>query len=367
MSTDFDLSSYDYHLPPDRIAQEPAANRDDSRLLVTHKNSDRIEHGHFHNIVDLFSPGDLLVLNNTRVFPARLQGNKESGGKIELFLLEYPQLQETPSAAQLSGIRKQASVLGLMKSSRPVRVGSKLFFGDTLSGMVEEVLEYGKTRVLLTFTLPDHDTEATDILKQYCEPPLPPYIKRQHGTSDKDQQRYQTVFANHTGAVAAPTAGLHFSETLLSRIRQKINIAEITLHVGYGTFAPVRTDDIRDHAIHNEFVIVPAQTAELINRSRANNGRIWAVGTTTVRSLESAANKQGVVSPFTGECDLYIYPGYQFRVVDNLITNFHLPRSSLLFLVSAMLGRQKLLHIYEETIKAEYRFYSYGDAMVIVD
>ncbi len=367
MSSDFNLSSYDYQLPPERIAQEPSAQREKSRLLVVHRTSGQIEHLHFADITKFLGPDDLLVVNNTKVFPARLRGRKESGGKIEFFLLQYPMLQDEGPATDQTAIHKHATVVGLIKSSRPAKVGSSLLFGDNLSGVVEEILGDGKIKIRLRFILPDHDTEAAEILSRCGEPPLPPYIKRQSGTNNEDRERYQTVFANHTGAVAAPTAGLHFSETLLKQIKEKNNVAEITLHVGYGTFAPVRTDDIRDHSIHREFVIISEQTAQLINNTKKKNGRIWAVGTTTVRSLEFGADEQGVVSPFTGECDLYIYPGYRFKVIDNLITNFHLPKSSLLFLASAMIGRQKLLDIYRTAIEEEYRFYSYGDAMMIVD
>jgi S-adenosylmethionine:tRNA ribosyltransferase-isomerase len=367
MSSDFKLSSYDYELPPERIAQEPSEQREKSRLLVVHRTSEQLEHLHFADITKFLGPDDLLVVNNTKVFPARLLGRKESGGKIEFFLLEYPILPDDGPATNQIAIHKHATVLGLIKSSRPAKVGSSLLFGENLSGVVEEILGGGKIRVRLQFILPDHNTEPSDILSLYGEPPLPPYIKREKGLHNQDRERYQTVFANHTGAVAAPTAGLHFSETLLQQLRQKITVTEITLHVGYGTFAPVRTEDIRHHSIHREFVIVSEQTARLINDTKKKNGRIWAVGTTTVRSLEFAADEQGVVSPFTGECDLYIYPGYRFRVIDNLITNFHLPKSSLLFLVSAMIGRRKLLDIYQTAIDNEYRFYSYGDAMMIVD
>ncbi len=356
----FDIKAYDFHLPPELIAQHPAPSREDSRLLSYHAKSRHIEDLPFRSIVDFFSPGDVLVVNNTKVFPARLLGKKDTGGKVELLLLSFPAM-EPKEVDGLPGWN-QVEAVGLVKSSKRPRVGANLVFGEGLNAVVADVLEDGKVVVMLSFSGALHDR-----LDELGQLPLPPYINRDQGQSPEDRERYQTVYAAHTGAVAAPTAGLHFTDELIKIIKAKgVVVAPVTLHVGYGTFAPVRVDDIRDHQIHSEYLVVSEETAADVNRAKACGGRVWAVGTTSVRALEFAGDDQGRLHAREGGCELYIYPGYRFKIVDNVITNFHLPQSSLLFLVSALMGRDELLRCYSHAIAEKYRFFSYGDAMVIV-
>ncbi len=363
MPNSFDLADYDYELPPENIAQHPAARRDQSRLAVLDCQTETITHKRFSDITDYLRPGDLLVVNDTRVFPARLPGRKATGGKAEVLLLHYP--APTPPDPSAAGWQS-AEVLALIKSSKRPQPGSELFFGEDLRATVRELFDGGKAKIILHFPAPGGKTLA-DLLSRYGRTPLPPYIRRPQGDTDEDACRYQTRYAVQTGSVAAPTAGLHFSDALLKNIRQQgINIAAVTLHVGYGTFAPVRTEDIREHRIHEEYIEIPATTAQMVNQAKKSGRRIWAVGTTTVRTLEFAADESGQVRAWRGLCGLYIYPGFQFRVVDNLITNFHLPRSSLLFLVSALAGRQQIMRCYQEAIALGYRFFSYGDAMALM-
>ncbi len=358
MQQDFTLKAYDFPLPPENIAQHPTDRREDSRLFVLHRKTDLREHLHFTDIIDLLQKGDLLVVNDTKVFPARLLGRKDTGGKAEVFLLSYPQLTEgrTDTAA--------ATATALIKSSKRPRPGSVITVGDDLSCTILERLDEGRVSIALHY---DRHKDLTEILGKHGQIPLPPYIERDKGSTEEDSTRYQTVYASQPGAVAAPTAGLHFSEGLLEKIREKgVSIATITLHVGYGTFAPVHAEAIRDHIIHKEYVHISEENAETINRVRQEGGKIWAVGTTTVRALEFAGDEQGKVQPTDDWCDLYIMPGYRFKVIDNLITNFHLPQSSLLFLVSALCGRERLLECYSQAVAQGYRFYSYGDAMAIL-
>ncbi|MBM9537359.1 tRNA preQ1(34) S-adenosylmethionine ribosyltransferase-isomerase QueA [Desulfobulbus alkaliphilus] len=357
------LEAYDYHLPPAQIAQYPVPQRDQSRLLVLDTTEASPAHHRFSDILSYLRAGDLLVVNSTRVFPARLSGCKQTGGKVELFLLEFPRCVPPANTALNLG---EASATALIKSSKRPQPGSLLLFSSSLSARVNSYEEDGKANVSLLFRKKHgHSLEA--LLEKHGQMPLPPYINRPHGSLGEDSHRYQTRYASRTGSVAAPTAGLHFSDDLLTAIKEKgVEVIEIILHVGYGTFAPVRTTDIRHHVIHSEMVEVSPATAATINRVRAAGGRIWAVGTTTVRTLEFAADPNGQVQALAGPCDLYIYPGYQFRVVDNLITNFHLPRSSLLFLVSALAGRPRILDAYNLAVTAGYRFFSYGDAMAII-
>ncbi len=357
---DFSLASYHYDLPEENIAQQPVAKRDSSRLLVLDRVRNNLGHQEFPHILELLAPGDILVVNDTKVFPARVLGKKETGGKVELLILEYPQAgTEEHGDDGWSAVQ----VIGLVKSSKRPKVGSRLLFGDDLAGQVVSLREDGKVMVKLLYR-----GDLAELLEHHGQMPLPPYIKREEGETAEDRMRYQTVFARQAGAVAAPTAGLHFTPELLDAIRQKgVEIASVTLHVGYGTFAPVREEDIREHDIHSEFLAVSAETATAVNEARKRGGRVWAVGTTSVRALEFASQEGGEVQAKDGFCDLYIYPGYSFKVVDNLITNFHLPGSSLMFLVSALAGREQILAAYEEAVKEGYRFYSYGDAMVIVN
>lgn len=349
--SEFAIDSYHYELPQELIAQHPSDRRDHSRLLIYDSARNLISHKHFHDITDYLGEGDLIVINDTRVFPARLNGRKASGGKVELLMLEYP---------RVSGCT--AEVTGLLRSSRGMKPGQKINFSSEFGAEVVALLDGGKVKVCL-----DYKGNLDDQLNHYGEIPLPPYISREAGTTREDRQRYQTVYASRTGSVAAPTAGLHFSQSLLDSIREKnVEFSTVTLHVGYGTFAPVRVKDIRKHRIHSEFISVSQETARAVNRVRKEGKRLWVVGTTTARALEYAADESGELRKTEGLCDLYIYPGYRFKVVSNLVTNFHLPGSSLLFLVSALAGKNKLLSCYREAVENRYRFFSYGDGMLLM-
>ncbi len=355
------LAAYDYDLPQVNIAQHPSDKRDQSRLLVVQNNTDKLLHQQFTDIIDHIRPDDIIVVNNTKVFPARLLGHKPTGGKVELFLLEFPsKISATPNGWY------QAESIALLKSSKRPKKGSELLFSDTLKASIIDYQDDGKAIVRLRYSCRENET-LEDILDQHGQIPLPPYIQRQDGTTDEDKSRYQTKYALHTGSVAAPTAGLHFSNQLLQQLENKgVKRAELTLHVGYGTFAPVRSEDIRNHVIHREHITISQEAATAINEVKKNGGRVWAVGTTTVRTLEFASDLQGQLHPMEGVCDLFIYPGYTFKIVDNLITNFHLPQSSLLFLVSALTDRKKILAAYKIAVQDGYRFFSYGDAMAII-
>jgi S-adenosylmethionine:tRNA ribosyltransferase-isomerase len=355
----YNLDSYQFDLPLESIAQQPVASRDQSRLLALDPATGVIRDLNFTDILDFLAPGDLLVVNNTRVFPARILGRKESGGRVELLILHYP--QEVAAAQTGPAGFQQVEVTGLLKSSKGFRPGQKIIFAEEFFAEVIELLPGGKARLYLYCK-----GELAPLLDRYGQLPLPPYIKREQGEEPQDRHRYQTVFAAETGAIAAPTAGLHFTDELLAAIEQKrVGRESVTLHVGYGTFAPVRVQDIRQHQIHSEFLTVSQQTADKVNEVRAKGGRVWAVGTTTVRALEFAADSTGRLHAAQGWCDLYIYPGYRFKVVKNLITNFHLPGSSLLFLVSALAGRERIMAAYAHALGNGYRFFSYGDAMII--
>ena len=357
MQQEFTLQSYNYTLPQENIAQHPAEARENSRLLMLNTTTGKREHSYFHQIIDLLNPGDLLVVNNTKVFPARLHGHKKSGGKVEVFLLSFP-VEKTNK-----GNTKEADVTALLKCSKRPKPGSRLFLGADMKAEVLELLDGGKVQIRLFYDL---EQDLSTILEQHGQVPLPPYISRGSGTTEEDRERYQTVYAKTPGAVAAPTAGLHFSKKLLETIEKLgVKTTQITLHVGHGTFAPVRNNDIREHRIHQEYISISPESAELVNHTRKSGGKIWAVGTTTVRTLEFMADSSGTLQAGEGWCGLYIMPGYEFKVVDNLVTNFHLPESSLLFLVSALCGRETLLESYGEAITMGYRFYSYGDAMAI--
>ncbi len=371
MDTEFNSESYHYNLPADQIAQIPTESRDNSRLFVLDARDGTMQDLNFIDILKFFQAGDLIVVNDTKVFPARFEGKKDSGGKIEFFLLEYPDFSTISTTETLpengtSKYKCTLEVTGLLKSSKRPKVGAYLIFSHSLKGELLQLLDDGKVRIKLSIDIhPGENPE--DILMQCGRVPLPPYIRRDGKDHPDDRERYQTLFARKSGAIAAPTAGLHFSEHLLAKLQEKnIEIAPITLHVGYGTFAPVRAKDIRQHEIHQEYVEVSQETAELINRKKKSGNKIWAVGTTTVRTLEFAASDAGLIEARRGWCGLYIYPGYKFKLVDSLITNFHLPGSSLLFLVSALAGRTRILNAYSRAIELGYRFYSYGDAMLII-
>jgi S-adenosylmethionine:tRNA ribosyltransferase-isomerase len=350
----FSLADYDYELPESRIAQAPASGRDQSGLLLLNRKTGALSHHTFYDTLEMLSSGDVLVVNNTEVIPARLFGKKDSGGKVEILLLEAVNAENGQLKAD------QHTYRCLVKTSKPPKPGTAIFLSDDLNA---EVVDRQNGIFTLIF-FPQGD--FNNILYRIGHVPLPPYIKRPDGTSDDDCKAYQTVYASRKGAVAAPTAGLHFTEALLDRMAAKgVRVAQITLHVGYGTFLPVKCDDIRDHKIHSEWYAISETAADLINRSKAEGGRVVAVGTTSVRSLEDASNVGGIVAHGSRRCDLFIYPGYAFKVIDAMITNFHLPKSTLLMLVCAFAGRENVLKAYAEAVKAKYRFYSYGDAMFI--
>lgn len=338
------VSDFDYELPEELIAQDPIEDRSSSRLLMLDKKTGAIEHHIFRDIIDALNPGDCLVINNTRVIPARLLGVKEdTGAAIEVLLLKRRDndIWET-----------------LVKPGKKMKLGAVVSFGDgTLKGTVVDVVEEGNRLIQFSY-----EGIFEEILDQLGQMPLPPYIT--HRLEDKS--RYQTVYAKYDGSAAAPTAGLHFTKELLAAIREKgINIAEVTLHVGLGTFRPVKADVVEEHHMHSEYYSVNPETADLINMTRKNGGRIIAVGTTSCRTLESASTPDGVLHAGDGWTEIFIYPGYQFHVVDALITNFHLPKSTLMMLVSALAGRDHIMNAYAEAVKDRYRFFSFGDAMFI--
>ncbi|MFH1673227.1 MAG: tRNA preQ1(34) S-adenosylmethionine ribosyltransferase-isomerase QueA [Pseudomonadota bacterium] len=348
------LNDFDYYLPEKLIAQQPVEQRDQSRLMVLDRAHRTVSHHRFSDIETLLGPSDLLVVNNTKVFPARLLGRKETGGKAEVLLLGYP-------AANNNG--NSFTCECLIKASKRPGEGTAIIFDDSLYGEVDAI-NNGRAHITLHC-----NGDFDSILHRLGRMPLPPYIKRddEAPSSRDDRERYQTVYADKTGAVAAPTAGLHFSDDLISKLKAKgIEFASITLHVGYGTFMPVRVTDIRDHRMHSEWYEISEDADKKINNATKNGKRIIAVGTTSVRALEYATDETGFVCPGAGECDLFITPGYKFKVVQAMITNFHLPRSTLIMLVSAFAGREFLLDAYQAAVQSEYRFYSYGDGMLIV-
>jgi S-adenosylmethionine:tRNA ribosyltransferase-isomerase len=342
----YQLSDYDYRLPEELIAQHPLEQRDQSRLLRLNRDTGRWDHGRFADMVDLLEPGDVLVLNNTRVVPGRLLGCKESGGKVEALILDYA-----------LGRRDQVFQCLIRSSKRP-RPGSRLLFDRGLEGRVVTVSDS-------TCTVAFRGEEPLDrTLESIGHVPLPPYIHRDDAPNDR--RSYQTVYAEQEGAIAAPTAGLHFTRELLDGLTRKgVMVVYLTLHVGYGTFVPVRVRDIREHRMHAEWFTLPGEAARTISGAKAAGGRVVAVGTTSVRTLEYCSDKKGGVAPGSGMCNLFIYPGYGFNVVDAMITNFHLPQSTLLMLVAAFAGRENILRAYAEAVRSQYRFYSYGDAMLI--
>jgi S-adenosylmethionine:tRNA ribosyltransferase-isomerase len=328
------------------IAQHPLEQRDQARLLYLHRKTGRWDHRRFTDIADLVNAGDVLVLNNTRVIPGRLLGRKESGGKLEALILNYAQ-----------GRRDQVFQCLIRSSKRP-KPGSRLIFDRGLEGRVMTVSD-----TICTVALQGREPLG-EALQAIGHMPLPPYIHRDDAPDDR--RNYQTVYAEQEGAIAAPTAGLHFTRELLERLTRKgVTVVYLTLHVGYGTFVPVRVADIRQHVMHSEWFTLPEEAAHAINTAKSAGGRVVAVGTTSVRTLEYCAMEKGVIAPGSGMCDLFIYPGFEFKLVDAIITNFHLPQSTLLMLVAAFAGRKSILRAYGEAVRQEYRFYSYGDAMLI--
>ena len=341
-----DVKDFDYYLPEELIAQDPLEDRSSSRLMVLDKETGEIQHKIFKDILDYLKPGDCLVLNNTKVIPARLFGVKEgTQAKIEILLLK----------------RKENDIWEtLVKPGKKAKPGTKIIFGDgLLVGEVIDVVEDGNRLIQFSY-----EGIFEEILDQLGQMPLPPYITH----TLKDKNRYQTVYAKYDGSAAAPTAGLHFTKELLEKVKAKgVDIAEVTLHVGLGTFRPVKVENVLDHHMHSEFYMVSAEAAEKINATKDRGGRVIAVGTTSTRTLESAADESGRLKECSGWTEIFIYPGYKFKLIDCLITNFHLPQSTLVMLVSALAGREHVLAAYEEAVKEKYRFFSFGDAMFITD
>lgn len=339
-------SDFYYDLPQELIAQDPLEDRSSSRLLHLSMKDGSVEHRHFTDILDYLKEGDCLVVNDTRVIPARLYGHKEeTGALIEILLLK----------------RKENDIWEcLVKPGKKARPGAKIVFGDgILKGEIIDVVEEGNR--LIQF---QYEGIFEEILDQLGEMPLPPYIT--HKLEDKN--RYQTVYAKNDGSAAAPTAGLHFTQELLQKVQEKgVKIAHVTLHVGLGTFRPVKVDDVENHHMHSEFYVVEEDQAKLINDTKKQGGRVISVGTTSCRTLESATGEDGVLRAGSGWTEIFIYPGYQFKMIDGLITNFHLPESTLMMLVSALAGKDRIMAAYEEAVKERYRFFSFGDAMFITN
>jgi len=347
------LSDFNYELPEELIAQHPLEQRDASRMLVLDRETQTRKDSRFELLPEYVRAGDVVVVNNTRVFPARLIGQRDpSGGRVEVLLVREVEAAVAYSIWQ-----------ALVRPAHRLKDGARLRFGD--SELRAEVLE-GSARGLRLLKL-EGDQPLETLINEQGQTPLPPYIRRPTGTSAEDRERYQTVFASEKGAIAAPTAGLHFTSEGISALRaRKARVVEITLHVGYGTFEPVRVDQIEQHRVASEFFQIRADAAEIINESRAQGGRVIAVGTTTTRALEAAVNTAGRIEPVEKETELTITPGYHFRVTDALLTNFHLPRSSLLLLVSAFAGRDFTLDAYRYAVAERFRFYSYGDCMFVI-
>ena len=336
-------SDFDFYLPEELIAQTPLEKRDSSRLLVLDKATGALEHRHFYELLEFLNEGDCLVLNNSRVLPARLIGARETGGAVELVLLR-----------DLGEGRWEC----LSRPGRKTKPGTKLVFGGgELMAEVESVAEGGNRIVRF-----DYEGIFLEVLERLGKMPLPPYIKEELN----DPERYQTVYSRELGSAAAPTAGLHFTQELLDRIAAKgVKLCYVTLHVGLGTFRPVKEDEIEQHEMHSEFCIVPEDTARIISETKRRGGRVIAVGTTSCRTLESFAKDDGTIEPSSGWTDIFIYPGYKFKCIDALVTNFHLPESTLIMLVSALAGREHVLNAYKVAVEERYRFFSFGDAMFI--
>lgn len=339
------LHDFYYELPKELIAQEPIKERDMSRLMVLNKETGEIQHKIFKNIVDYLNEGDCLVLNNSRVIPARLYGTKDTtGGKMEFVLLKRIDKDKWET---------------LVKPGKKAKIGSEFIFGNgELRCKIIEHTDSGG-RIIQFY----YDGIFEEILDKLGQMPLPPYIKKEL----KDKERYQTVYSKVKGSAAAPTAGLHFTNELLDEIRKKgVNIAYLTLHVGLGTFRPVKEEKIEDHKMHSEFYVIDEKNAEIINEAKRRGNKVIAVGTTSCRTLETAGNENGFVKPSSGWTDIFIYPGYKFKIIDALITNFHLPESTLIMLVSAFAGKENIFNAYNIAVKEKYRFFSFGDAMLLI-
>ncbi len=339
----FSKKDFYYDLPEELIAQSPVEPRDSSRLLVYDRATKKTEHKIFTDIVGYLRKGDVLVLNNTRVLPARLYAQTENGGAVEVLLLKRLDIDKWEV---------------LVKPGKKCKIGTRLTVSDELSLMIEGITDSGERIVKFIF-----DGVFEEILDRVGNMPLPPYIKKKL----EDKNRYQTVYAKCDGSAAAPTAGLHFTPSLLNKIKEMgVEIAEVLLHVGLGTFRPVKEEIITDHKMHSEYYEVSETAAEIINRAKREGRRIIAVGTTSVRTLESAADENGLLTPCSGNTEIFIYPPYKFKIVDAVITNFHLPESTLIMLVSALTGREEILSVYKTAVENKYRFFSFGDAMMIV-
>ena len=350
------LSQFEFKLPEKLIAQYPTKERDESRLMVLHKDTGEIEHRVFKDVIDYFDEGDSLIFNNTKVFPARMYGKKEkTGARIEVFLL-----RELNNESRLWDV--------LVDPARKIRVGNKLYFNDEngVEVLVAEVVDNTTSRGrTIRFLYDGTDKDFKDILKSLGNTPLPKYIDREVEQIDLD--RYQTVYAKETGAVAAPTAGLHFSKNLLKRFEIKgCNFAEVTLHVGLGTFRSIDVEDLSKHKMDAEYFKVDQKASDIVNASKNTNKRVCAVGTTSMRSIESSVSAQNLLKPAEGWTNLFIFPPHEFSIANSMITNFHLPKSSLLIMAAAFAGRETILEAYEVAVKEKYRFFSYGDAMLII-
>ncbi len=347
------LSDFNFNLPEELIAEYPSDNRDEARLMVLHRDSGKIEHRLFKDITDYFSEGDVMIMNNTRVFPARMYGNKEkTGAKIEVFLL-----RELNRESLLWDV--------LVDPARKIRIGNKLYFGDDDS-LVAEVIDNTTSRGrTLRFLFDGPYEEFKAKITELGETPLPKYIKR--SVEPEDEARYQTIFAKEEGAVAAPTAGLHFSRELLKRLElQGVNFAEVTLHVGLGTFRSVEVEDLTKHKMDSEQVIISEQCADIVNNAKINKKRVCAIGTTSMRSIETSVSTDGLLKPFDGWTNKFIFPPYDFSIADCMVTNFHTPLSTLLMMISAFCGHELMMEGYKQAVENKYRFYSYGDAMLIL-
>ena len=347
------LSHFNFNLPAELLAEFPAENRDESRLMVVNRKTKTIEHKTFKDIIDYFDDGDVMILNNTKVFPARMYGNKEkTGARIEVFLLR-----------ELNAEQRLWDVL--VDPARKIRIGNKLYFGDDDS-LVAEVIDNTTSRGrTLRFLYDGSYEEFREKLLELGETPIPKYINRE--VTPEDAERYQTIYAKEEGAVAAPTAGLHFSKELLKRLELKgVNFAELTLHVGLGSFRSVEVEDLTKHKMDSEQIIIPTSTAQKINQAKKEKRRICAVGTTVMRTVESSVSANQLLNPYEGWTNKFIFPPYEFSIANCMITNFHLPKSTLLMMVSAFCGHDLMKKAYEEAVKEQYRFYSYGDAMLII-